>query len=251
MRELTGGRMTGGVVLVDGGAGAGSDASVGDVVRRPAGAASGFVAELLGLFEQRGFGGAPRYLGCEDGADLFSYIPGDVPARFQVWTDEQIAAAGRLLRAMHEATRGSALAGRSPVVCHHDAGPNNAVFQDGVPVAWIDFDTAAPGDPLEDVGYAAWTWCIASKQTAPIARQADQVRILADAYGLTAPERAVLIDAAIERQARNVRFWASVLASGTALADPAAIADRIAWSRREAAFTVTHRAVFDRALAKV
>jgi aminoglycoside phosphotransferase (APT) family kinase protein len=91
---------------------------------------------------------------------------------------------------MHDATRGGSLAGRSPVVCHHDAGPNNAVFQDGVPVAWIDFDTAAPGDPLEDVGYAAWTWCIASKQTAPVTRQADQVRILADVYGLTVADRA-------------------------------------------------------------
>ena len=56
---------------------------------------SGFVAELLELFEQRGFAGAPRYLGRDDDADLFSYIPGDVPARFQVWTDQQIAAAGR------------------------------------------------------------------------------------------------------------------------------------------------------------
>ncbi|WP_258564624.1 phosphotransferase, partial [Streptomyces himalayensis] len=26
-----------------------------------------------------------------------------------------------------------------------------------VPVAFIDFDTAAPGDPLEDLGYMAWT----------------------------------------------------------------------------------------------
>ena len=248
MRELAGGRMTAGVVRVGGGAGPGA----GDIVRRPTSAASGFVAELLELFEQRGFAGAPRYLGRDDDADLFSYIPGDVPARFQVWTDQQIAAAGRLLRAMHDATRGSALAGRSPVVCHHDAGPNNAVFQNGLPAAWIDFDTAAPGDPLEDVGYAAWTWCIASKQAAPIACQAGQVRILADAYGLTAADRAVLIDAAIERQVRNVRFWASVQASGTALADSATIADRIAWSRREAAFTMAHRAAFDRALvAKV
>ncbi len=89
--------------------------------------------------------------------DILSYLPGEVPARFQVWKNEQVATAGALLRAMHDATRGSELAGRSPVVCHHDVGPNNAVFVDGIPVAWIDFDTAAPGSPLEDVGYAAWT----------------------------------------------------------------------------------------------
>jgi aminoglycoside phosphotransferase (APT) family kinase protein len=37
--------------------------------------------------------------------------------------------------------------------CHHDPGPNNTVFRDGRPVALIDFDFAAVGDPLEDVGY--------------------------------------------------------------------------------------------------
>ncbi|MBS2538358.1 hypothetical protein KGQ20_36970 [Catenulispora sp. NF23] len=121
--------------------------------------------------------------------------------------------------------------------------------RDGIPVAWIDFDTAAPGDPLEDVGYAAWTWCIASTQRVPVARQAGQVRILAAAYGLDAAERAVLIDAVIERQARNARFWATVQASGHAPADPKTIAARIAWSRREAAFTMAHREAFDAALA--
>ncbi|WP_082558172.1 phosphotransferase family protein [Kitasatospora sp. MBT66] len=142
---LSGGRMSPGLVRV------------GDSVRRPVSDASEFVAALLNVFEQRGFDGAPKYLGQDDGMDILSFLPGEVPARFQVWKNEQVATAGALLRAMHDATRGSELAGRSPVVCHHDVGPNNAVFVDGVPVAWIDFDTAAPGSPLEDVGYAAWT----------------------------------------------------------------------------------------------
>lgn len=236
MTELGGGRMTHGVVRV------------GDSVHRPTGANSEFVAALLKLFADKGFDGAPRHLGRADGVDVFDYIPGSVPARFQVWEDRQVAAAGRLLRSMHDATRGSALAGRYPVVCHHDAGPNNAVFQDGLPVAWIDFDTAAPGSPLEDVGYAAWTWCIASKQTQPVERQAEQVRILADAYELGGVERGVLIDAVLERLARNARFWAEVQVAGSPVVDAATIAERIAWSRREAAFTARHRAVFDTAL---
>lgn len=234
---LTGGRMTPGVVRV------------GDRVHRPANEASAFVAALLRLFEEKGFDGAPRHYGRHDGVDVFGFIPGEVPARFQVWADRQIAAAGRLLRAMHDATRGSALAGRSPVVCHHDPGPNNAVFRDGLPVAWIDFDTAAPGSPLEDLGYAAWTWCIASKLTQPVERQAAQVRVLADAYGLGEVERGVLVDAIVERLARNVRFWAEARLAGTAPVEPAGIAELIAWSRREAAFTARHRDVFDAALA--
>ncbi|MEV7402002.1 phosphotransferase [Streptomyces sp. NPDC091267] len=96
--------------------------------------------------------------------DDLSFLPGEVPTRLQVWEDDQVAAAGALLRATHDATRDSKLAGRSPVVCHHDAGPNNAVFVDGPPTAWIDFDTAAPGPPFEDLGYAAG--CGASRPSA-------------------------------------------------------------------------------------
>ncbi|OLO26093.1 aminoglycoside phosphotransferase [Streptomyces sp. MNU77] len=230
--------MTEGVVRVD------------DSVRRPVTESSAFVADLLKIFELKAFKGAPRYLGQADGMDIFSFLPGEVPARFQVWEDGQVSAAGVLLRAMHDATRGSKLAGRSPVVCHHDAGPNNAVFVDGVPTAWIDFDTAAPGSPLEDLGYAAWTWCIASKCTVPVERQAEQVKILTDAYGLQGPERGAVVDAILEQQARNARFWTELMASPeTSPAEAEVLASRIVWSRAELAFTAANRPVFEGALA--
>ncbi|MFI5857389.1 phosphotransferase family protein [Streptomyces parvulus] len=236
--HLFGGRMTGGVVRV------------GDSVRRPTSASSAFVAALLAIFEQREFHGAPRYLGQADGMDSLSFIPGEVPANFRHWEDNQVAAAGALLRAMHDATRDSELAGRSPVVCHHDASPSNCVFVDGVPTAWIDFDTAAPGSPLEDLGYALWTWCIASKCTVPVERQAEQVKILADAYGIQRPERGAVVDAILERQARNARFWTELMASPeNAPATPDVLASRVEWSRRELAFTAQHRSVFETALA--
>ncbi|WP_371749298.1 phosphotransferase family protein [Streptomyces sp. NBC_00280] len=138
---LSGGRITPGVV------------KAGDTVRRPTTPASPFVAQLLGHLQRQGFTGAPRHLGIDEaGRDVLSYVPGRVPARFQRWSDLQVAAAGTLLRALHDATRGSRLAGQHPVICHHDPGPNNAVFQKEVPVALIDWDTAAPGEPLEDRG---------------------------------------------------------------------------------------------------
>ncbi|MCX4681063.1 phosphotransferase [Streptomyces sp. NBC_01433] len=133
---LSGGRITPGVVRVD------------DTVRRPVTARSSFVAELLNHLQQCGFTGAPRYLGLDGaGRDTFTYVPGRVPARFQLWKDDQVAAAGALVRSLHEATRSSRLTGTSPIVCHHDPGPNNVVFQQDRPMAFIDFDTAAPGDP--------------------------------------------------------------------------------------------------------
>lgn len=236
---LCGGRITQGVVRI------------GDTVRRPAGPASSFTAALLRHLAARGFAGAPRSLGRDAaGRDSFTYLHGWVPARFQRWSDGQVAAAGALLRGLHDATRGSALAAPHPVVCHHDPGPNNTVFRDGLPVAFIDFDTAAPGDPLEDLGYMAWTWCVTSKtEGSPVAQQAGQVRVLADAYGLHAPARARLLDAILDCQARNAQWWRARLRAGTSrIATPEQIAGRIAWSHREHSFTATHRTVFSGAL---
>ena len=236
---LSGGRITPGVVRV------------GRTVRRPATASSPFVAELLGELRRVGFTGAPRHLGFDTaGREILSFLPGRVPTRFQRWTDHQVAAAGSLLRAFHDATRGSRLAGRHSVVCHHDPGPNNTVFAAAVPVAFIDFDTAAPGDPLEDLGYMAWTWCISSKADAPPAIvQAAQIRVLADAYGLDAASRSRLVDAALDRQARNARWWRSHLTRPYPhVADDHEIAERIRWSEREHAYTSAHREAFAAAL---
>lgn len=226
---LTGGRITKGVVRI------------GDTVRRPTSSRS---AELLQLLERRGFTQAPRYLGQDDeGRDVLTYLHGWVPASFQRWTDDQIAALGVVLRRFHDATRGSELAGHHPVVCHHDPSPTNLVFRNDLPTALIDFDTAEPGSPLEDIGYAAWTWCIASKYD-DADRQAAQVRVLVDAYGLTERQRAAVVDATLERQLRNARFWAETSVVATA----EQIKDRIAWSRREHAFTATNRHIFEAAL---
>lgn len=190
---------------------------------------------------------APRYLGSDAaGRDVFSYLPGWVPARFQRWSDDQVDAAGRLLRALHEATFGSRLTGWHPVVCHHDPGPNNVVFSGGMPVAFIDFDMAAPGYPLEDIGYMAWTWCISSKPGAPPSiAQATQVRVLANAYGLNAASRSRLPDAVLERQARNTRWWQKRLDQpGSPVGEASEIAEHIRWSEGEHAYAVAHFEVF-------
>src|SRR5262249_13534027 len=110
---------------------------VGDTVRRPWKSSSAFVASLLDHLHAREFAGAPRYLGRDEaGRASFTYLPGDVPVGFRRFADEQVRAAGALLRNFHDATRASSLAGGSPVVCHGDPGPNNTVFREGVPVAF-------------------------------------------------------------------------------------------------------------------
>lgn len=236
--SLGGGRLTAGVV------------KVGATVRRPFSASSSFTARLLDHLHDQGCDAAPRYLGTDEhGRDILTFIPGHVPAKWQRFTDRQIAAAAGLLRRLHDASRGLAATLGGEVVCHHDPGPNNTVFRNDKPIAFIDFDFAAAGDPLDDVGYLAWSWCISSKPSrGPATEQARQVRVLADAYGLAAGQRHRLIDAVATQLDRNADFWQPTPTGRPLAATAERTATMLAWTRREAAFVQTHRPAFDAAL---
>jgi Ser/Thr protein kinase RdoA (MazF antagonist) len=146
---LGGGALTDGVVRV------------GNTVRRPARFGNQLMRDVLVHLERVGFDAAPRWLGFdEDGRDILTWIEGDTfmersemhpyigdPAVRVVFTDEQVAAAMRLLRRYHD-TFGD------EVVCHGDFGPWNIVWRDGMPVAVIDFDNVHRGAAADDVGYA-------------------------------------------------------------------------------------------------
>jgi Ser/Thr protein kinase RdoA (MazF antagonist) len=225
---------------------------VGDTVRRPRSAASGFVAALLTHLAQVGFTGAPRYLGVDDAdRDILTFLPGTVVPRFQQWSDDQVAAAGSLLRSLHDATRGSTLAGTMPVVLHGDPGSNNTVLDgDGLPVAFVDFDTATPGEPVEDLAYLAWSWVLSSKPDAqPVAAQAAQLRVLVDGYRADDEERNCLLAAVMNRQQRNAGWWREQARHpGPLGAGREQMLDRAVWSEREAAFTRCHSHCFSSAL---
>lgn len=136
------------------------------------------------------------------------------------------------------------------MICHHDPGPNNTVFRDGQPIAFIDFDFAAPGDPLEDVSYLAWAWCISSRpDRGPVTEQARQVRALADAYGLGPADRDRLPAAIGERLRRNEAFWRDVQGDAVASVPPARSAELVAWTRCELAYIETNHEVFVAALS--
>lgn len=227
---LTGGRITDGVVRV------------GETVRRPRSGASDFVAELLEMLRERGFEGAPAYLGIDGkGRDCFSHVPGLVEPKWGYWPDETVVAFGRLLRGFHDATRGSGLAGEYPVVCHHDPGSNNVVFRDGVPVALIDFDMAAPGDAIEDLAYAAWAWCISSNPARPAVEvQAAQMALLADAYQLDASRRDDLPAVIVKRIDRNRLFWEERKRCAEDAAGEEQCAKMIGWTDRERSFVLAN-----------
>ncbi len=232
---LIGGRLTPGVVRI------------GETVRRPVLPSSLFVSQLLNHLEAVRFAGSPRYLGQDKkGREILTFIKGSVPEKFQRFEDNQICEAAKLIRQFHEATQGCELTGKNSVVCHHDPGPNNTVFQNGQPVAFIDFDLAAPGEPMEDLAYMAWTWCISSKpERGPASKQAEQVRLLLDSYGMKPSEWINIIDAILHRQLRNIQFWQNYKETAVTREK---VEESVIWTEKEKTYTEANRSVFEEML---
>jgi aminoglycoside phosphotransferase (APT) family kinase protein len=130
---------------------------------------------------------APRYLGVDDHRrERLTYLPGWVAPDLAHggWTDDQLAAAAELTRRFHDALAGSPLAGHHETVCHNDLGPCNTVHVDGRPVAFIDWDGAAPGPRVLDLGHAIWRWAVISDVgELPLDEQVRRARLMCDAYG--------------------------------------------------------------------
>jgi len=194
---------------------------VGDTVRRPA--APEFVRRLLTFLGEREWAGAPRWLGVDErGRDVLSYLLGDVPwqpeRHVEVRTEGALARVAGLVRELHDLTAGTELAEGGEVVCHNDLSPKNTVYRDGgsglLPVAFLDWDIAAPGRRVHDVAHVCWQYVGLGPSVDP-ARAAGQVRLLADAYGLD--ERGELVDAVLWWQDRCWRGIAAKAAAG----DPA------------------------------
>jgi hypothetical protein len=209
---------------LDGGiANAGQVVRVGPHVLRPSSPHSDSIHAFLRAVRRAGFDGAPTPVGIDDdGRERLVFIDGDVPVPpYPDWSqsDAALASIARLLRGLHDAARGfdrrgltwdDSLADPSggTLVCHNDVCPENVVFRNGVAVALLDFEFAAPGRPVYDVAHLA-RLCV------PIEDEFDQVRLgwrpadrperlrlVADTYGLDRDGRAELLTAMDDAIAR-------------------------------------------------
>jgi len=167
---------------------------VGDTVLRSPGARAAYVHVLLEFLEGRGWTGAPRFLGMDDtGREVMSYLPGHVawhiptqPA--DVWSPASLAQGAALLRELHDLTAGTPLAEGAEVVCHNDLSPRNTVYRDSGdglrPVAFIDWDSAAPGNRLSDVAQMCWQYTGIGQQASSDTEAGGLLRVICDGYGL-------------------------------------------------------------------
>ena len=169
---------------------------VGDTVRRQPGRR--FVRELLGFLERSGWGGAPRFLGVdEQGREILTFVDGYVPWQERdapgasgasgVTAEASLVQVAELVREFHDLTAGTPLAGDAEVVCHNDLAPNNTVYSpDGAglrPVAFIDWDLAAPGRRIHDVAHVCWQH-LGLGPGAAVGPAARGIRLICDAYRL-------------------------------------------------------------------
>ena len=156
------------------------------------------------------------------------FIEGEVPTiPYPEWSqlDSALVSTVELLRGLHDGaksfdTRGftwnDSLADPAggTVVCHNDVCLENVVFRDGVAVALLDFEFAAPGRPVYDLAQLA-RLCVPIENDFDQARlgwlPADRparLRLVADAYGLGRDGREELlttIDVALTRGEEFVR----------------------------------------------
>lgn len=94
------------------------------------------------------------------------------------------------------------------LICHNDVEPSNVVFRDGIAVALLDFEFAAPGRPAYDLAHLA-RLCVPIEddfdQNRIGWRPADRparLRLVADAYGLDQEGRKELLTAMNDALAR-------------------------------------------------
>lgn len=213
-------------------ANAGQVVRVGSHVLRPSSPHSGSIHAFLQTVRQAGFEGAPEPVGIDDdGRERLVFIEGEVPVPpYPEWgqSDIALASTAELLRGLHEAAKGfdprdlkwnDGLADPvgGAVVCHNDVCLENVVFRDGVAVALLDFEFAAPGRPIYDLA------CLA-RLCVPIDNDFDQarlgwqpaegparLRLVADAYGLDRDGRTELLTAMEDALTRAEEFiWRRV-----------------------------------------
>jgi Phosphotransferase enzyme family len=215
---------------------------VGDTVRRRPPEAPEFMHALLGWFEQRGWDGAPRFLGTDElGRESLSFIDGHVAWAARqppsVTSDASLARVAVLVREFHDLTAGTPLAVGAEVVCHNDLSPKNTVYRDDgtglTPAAFIDWDIAAPGRRIHDIAHVCWQYLDLGPGLSDAADAGRRMRVICDAYGLT--DRGGLLETIVWWQDRCWRGIEGKAAAG----DPAMIRLRDSGAARSV------RAAFD------
>lgn len=222
------------VRVLDGG-NAGGALRLGDTIRKPAGAWTAAVDQLLDHLADAGFSGAPRPLGRDaDGRQILSMLPGETVGSRKPWPrwvyeDTTLDQVGRWLRDYHRAVadfspdvssawRGGGAWSPGLIIGHNDAAPYNAAWQDGQLQGFFDWDFAGPVTPEFDLAFCCLAWVpLHGRQVAEsegfrdFARRPERLRRLLAAYGwegAVEDMRTVMVDV-VDCHSRDVEALAA------------------------------------------
>ncbi len=135
-------------------------------------------------------------------------------------TELALRGAADLLRKLHSAATGFHPAITSyrfrphppragEIISHGDLGPWNTVYRDGIPVAFIDWDSAQAVDPLVDLADAAWAFLplappgqLVETGFGQLPDLPARLRLFVDAYGLT--DRKAILPALVRSKLAGV-----------------------------------------------
>ncbi len=118
-------------------------------------------------------------------------------------------------------------------MCQGDAGPWNIVWRGGVPVGLIDWDSAHPATPIEDLASVAWHFVPLGSEDSVRVNGFDEtfdagrrLRLLCDAYGLEEPQT-ILPALSLVKQlsVEHLRYWQPLRPGGAANWLRAVVAD--------------------------
>ncbi|GAB3739242.1 hypothetical protein GCM10027590_53150 [Nocardiopsis nanhaiensis] len=197
---------------------------IGRTVRKPWTRSSPAVTSLLRYLHLRGFSGSPVSYGERPaGHQRLAHAPGTMADRMPPMTAAELRRLGSMIRRLHDLTAGyrsqegavweSVFPPEEPeVICHYDLAPWNLVrdpqgSQEAfdasgtrLPELWtfIDWDGAAPGTRMGDLGYAAHGFVPLHEGGGP-ETAGERLRALADGYGCDADQRLELPGAALLR----------------------------------------------------
>jgi Ser/Thr protein kinase RdoA (MazF antagonist) len=196
-----------------------------------------------------GFVDAPEVLGMDgQGREVLSFIEGEVglldpgtPLPSWFLTTEACFAIGDWLRRFHTAQLGfipdpslpwrmyaGRALGQREVVVHHDAAPYNTIRRADGGLTVIDWDFCGPGDPIEDLAFAAWQWVPLWADKAAVAvghgaavslpESASRLAALAGGYDASADQRSRLLDACVDQMTKHANDLEAMAVSDPAFA---------------------------------